>query len=52
VGRTDFDYGDEAALYRSIHKRLLAFDDAMTIYPGHGESSTIGAERRENPFLL
>lgn len=52
VGRTDFDHGDEEALYRSIHKRLLACEDGMTIHPGHGESSTIGAERRENPFLL
>lgn len=52
VGRTDFDYGDEAALYRSIHKKLLALPDNTIIYPGHGDDSTIGRERRANPFLI
>ena len=52
VGRTDFDYGDEALLLRSIKERLLVFGDDTVIYPGHGEPSTVGAERRTNPFLL
>jgi len=52
VGRTDFDYGDEEALYRSIHKKLLVLPDETTIYPGHGDSSTIGRERKANPFLI
>lgn len=52
VGRTDFDYGDEALLMRSIKERLLVFGDDTVIYPGHGESSTIGEERRTNPFLI
>jgi len=52
VGRTDFEYGDEAALFRSIHKRLLVLPDDTGIYPGHGDISTIGEERRSNPFLM
>jgi glyoxylase-like metal-dependent hydrolase (beta-lactamase superfamily II) len=52
VGRTDFDYGDEEALYRSMHEKLLALPDDTTIYPGHGDSSTIGREKKENPFLI
>jgi len=52
IGRTDFDYGDEAALLRSIRQRLLVFGDDTAIYPGHGEPSTIGEERRTNPFLI
>jgi len=51
VGRTDFAYGDEEALLRSIREKLLVFSDDTVIYPGHGDSSTIGAERRNNPFL-
>jgi len=45
VGRTDFEYGDEAALYRSIRERLFSQADDTVIYPGHGDSSTIGAEK-------
>ena len=51
IGRTDFSYGDETKLLRSIKDRLLAFSDDTVIYPGHGESSTIGEEKRLNPFL-
>ncbi len=51
VGRTDFEYGDEDAILRSIREKLLIFSDDTVIYPGHGEISTIGYERRHNPFL-
>lgn len=51
VGRTDFPYGDEEALFNSITKRLFLLPDGTAIYPGHGESSTIGEEKRSNPFL-
>ena len=51
IGRTDFDYGDERVLLDSIRKRLLVFADDTVIYPGHGPESTIGEERRSNPFL-
>jgi len=51
IGRTDFDYGDEPLLIKSIKERLLVFGDETVIYPGHGESSTIGEEKRTNLFL-
>jgi hydroxyacylglutathione hydrolase len=51
VGRTDFPYGDHAALIASIRTKLLPLDDDMAFVCGHGENSTIGAERRDNPFL-
>ena len=50
VGRTDFPYGDESALMDSV-KRLMAFEDDTAVLPGHGPASTIGHERRNNPFL-
>lgn len=51
VGRTDFPYSSEDLLFESIRERLLIFDDKTVIYPGHGPSSTIGEERRSNPFI-
>jgi glyoxylase-like metal-dependent hydrolase (beta-lactamase superfamily II) len=51
VGRTDFPYGDHAALIASIKTKLLPLEDDMAFVCGHGENSTIGAERRGNPFL-
>ncbi len=49
VGRTDLPGGDQKQLEESIRK-LAAFPDDLKVYPGHGPDSTIGAERRENPF--
>ena len=51
VGRTDFPYGDERNLRDSIKHRLMVFDDKVEIFPGHGAPSTIGHERKNNPFL-
>ncbi|MBI1357157.1 MAG: MBL fold metallo-hydrolase [Acidobacteria bacterium] len=51
IGRTDLPGGDHAALLRSIRDKLLPLDDAVVVYPGHGPETTIGAERRTNPFL-
>jgi glyoxylase-like metal-dependent hydrolase (beta-lactamase superfamily II) len=51
IGRTDFPYGDHAALIAAIKTKLLALDDDTTILPGHGPATTIGAERARNPFL-
>jgi glyoxylase-like metal-dependent hydrolase (beta-lactamase superfamily II) len=51
IGRTDFEYGDGDLLIRSIMKKLMPLDDDTVIYPGHGPSSTIGAERKSNQFL-
>ncbi|HCL79516.1 MAG TPA: MBL fold metallo-hydrolase [Synergistaceae bacterium] len=49
VGRTDLPGGDSAELERSI-ERLSAFPDGLMVLPGHGPESTIGEERRRNPF--
>jgi len=51
VGRVDFPGGSAAALKRSIDERLLTLPDDTVVYPGHGAPTTIGAERRTNPFL-
>lgn len=51
VGRTDFPYGDHAALIGAITGKLLPLGDDMQFLCGHGPGSTIGAERRTNPFL-
>ena len=51
IGRTDIPSGNEKDLLNSIRKRLLTLPDEVTIYPGHGPSSTIGRERKNNPFL-
>jgi hydroxyacylglutathione hydrolase len=51
VGRTDFPYGDGAALIASIRQKLLPLGDDIQFLCGHGPGSTFGAERRHNPFL-
>lgn len=51
VGRTDFPGGDAAMLVRSIRERLLPLPDETAVHPGHGPATTIGTERRFNPFL-
>jgi len=51
IGRTDLPGGDLATLMRSIRDVLLSFPDETPVYAGHGEPTTIGRERRGNPFL-
>ena len=51
VGRTDFPYGDHEALIGAIRTKLLPLGDEFSFLCGHGPGSTIGAERRTNPFL-
>jgi hydroxyacylglutathione hydrolase len=51
VGRTDFPYGDQTALIDAITTKLLPLGDDFQFLCGHGPGSTIGAERRHNPFL-
>ena len=51
VGRTDLPAGDTEVLMQSIAKKFLVLDDDAVILPGHGPSTTIGRERRSNPFL-
>ncbi len=51
VGRTDLPGGDAKQLIHSIRNRLLTLDDALICYPGHGPATTIGRERRSNPYV-
>jgi len=51
IGRSDLAGGDETLLIKYIKEKLLALADDTIIYPGHGPSSTIGEEKRNNPFL-
>jgi len=52
IGRTDLPGGDYATLIASIKDVLFAFGDDARVYPGHGPMTTIGRERRTNPFLV
>ena len=52
IGRTDLPGGDYDTLMHSIRTVLFAFGDDAEVYPGHGPSTTIGRERRSNPFLI
>jgi hydroxyacylglutathione hydrolase len=51
VGRTDLPGGDTSSLIRAITDKLMVFDDDLPVHPGHGPATTIGEERRFNPFL-
>ena len=51
IGRTDLPGGDYETLIRSIKEKLFRLDDDVTVYSGHGPSTTLGEERRSNPFL-
>jgi hydroxyacylglutathione hydrolase len=52
IGRTDLWGGDYNTLISSIQNKLLVLPDEVKIYPGHGESSTIGYEKQNNPFIV
>ncbi|GBE15034.1 MAG TPA: MBL fold metallo-hydrolase [Proteobacteria bacterium] len=51
IGRTDFPGSDFSTLIRSIKERILVLPDDTHVYPGHGPETTVGRERRHNPFL-
>ena len=51
IGRSDFPGGDTLQLLRSVKEKLLVLPDDTLVYPGHGPSTTIGHERKYNPFL-
>jgi hydroxyacylglutathione hydrolase len=51
VGRTDLPGGDHAALVRSIREQLYTLPDTTQVIPGHGPHTTIGREKRDNPFV-
>lgn len=50
VGRTDFPTGSMSKLVRSIKDKLFILPEGIKVYPGHGESTTIGHEKKYNPF--
>ena len=51
IGRTDFPRSDHQALLDSVTRKLWPYGDDITFVPGHGPTSTFGAERRNNPFV-
>lgn len=51
IGRSDFPGGDGFALIKAIREQLLTLPEKTVVYPGHGPSTTIGEEKRSNPFL-
>lgn len=52
IGRTDFPYGDHDALITAIKTKLLPLGDDVAFICGHGPTSTFGAERASNPFIV
>jgi glyoxylase-like metal-dependent hydrolase (beta-lactamase superfamily II) len=52
IGRTDLPGGDYRTLMRSIRDVILPLGDDVEVFPGHGPSTTVGEERRSNPFLV
>jgi glyoxylase-like metal-dependent hydrolase (beta-lactamase superfamily II) len=51
IGRSDLPGGDPRQLMQSIREKLLSLPDDTEVYSGHGSATTIGNERRWNPFL-
>jgi len=51
IGRTDIIGGNTKTILKSIKEKLFVFDDNTLVYPGHGPETTIGAEKKQNPFL-
>jgi len=52
IGRTDLPGGSYEKIMRSLHDRVLTLPDETVVIPGHGQRTTIGEEREENPFLV
>ena len=51
IGRSDLPGGDTRTLLRAVKDKLLTLDDDVAVHPGHGPSTTVGEERRSNPFV-
>jgi glyoxylase-like metal-dependent hydrolase (beta-lactamase superfamily II) len=51
IGRTDLPGGDFDALVEGVRERLFSLPDETIVHPGHGPDTTIGRERRMNPFV-
>lgn len=51
IGRTDFPTGDYDTLIKSVNDIVMSFPDEVIVFPGHGPQTTIGQERKTNPFV-
>jgi hydroxyacylglutathione hydrolase len=51
IGRTDFAGGDHRALILGVREKIFPLGDELRVYPGHGPATSIGEERRRNPFF-
>jgi hydroxyacylglutathione hydrolase len=51
IGRTDLPGGDTAQIGRSIRGKLYTLPEDTIVFPGHGETTSIGEEKRHNPFV-
>jgi glyoxylase-like metal-dependent hydrolase (beta-lactamase superfamily II) len=51
IGRTDFPHGDSDTLLSSIRERIYSLPEETVVYPGHGPSTTVGAEKAGNPYV-
>ncbi|HRP64403.1 MAG TPA: MBL fold metallo-hydrolase, partial [Phycisphaerales bacterium] len=52
IGRVDFPTSNPAAMRRTLREVMMNLPDDLTIYPGHGPATTIGRERRSNPYII
>jgi hydroxyacylglutathione hydrolase len=51
IGRTDFPGGDQDGLLRGVREKIFTLGDDVVVYPGHGPQTTVGQEKRYNPFF-
>jgi len=51
IGRTDLWGGSAPQILKSIREKLLVLPEETIVFPGHGDTTTIGEEREQNPFL-
>jgi glyoxylase-like metal-dependent hydrolase (beta-lactamase superfamily II) len=51
IGRTDLPGGDYDALIRAVQEKIFVLPDDTVLFPGHGPASTVGGEKRSNPFF-
>ncbi len=51
IGRTDLPTGSLETLLASVRNKIFIYDDTYVLYPGHGQSTTVGFERKNNPYL-
>ena len=52
IGRTDLPGGSSTQLISGIRNKLMTLPDDTVVYPGHGPTTTIGVERRSNPYIM